>query len=117
MANIKKDVKTNPAGEKDKFSIVGTDINNIIEKERFEMKAAEKGVCVEVLSTELTENMSIKAYEDTVVDFENRRQQPQFNEKLISFEERKQQIEAKKKTISIEEHKKKKQNNDERDIG
>lgn len=117
MANIKKDVKTNPAGEKDKFSIVGTDINNIIEKERFEMKAAERGVCVEVLSTELTENMSIKAGNDTEIDFELRRQQPQFNEKLISFEERKQQIEAKKKTISIEEYKKKKQNNADIEIG
>ena len=52
-----------------------------------------------------------------VVDFENRRQQPQFNEKLISFEERKQQIEAKKKTISIEEYKKKKQNNADIEIG
>lgn len=117
MANIKKDVKTNPAGEKDKFSIVGTDINNIIEKERFEMKAAEKGVRIEVLSTELTENMSIKAENDTIVDFEKRRQQPQFNEKLISFEERKQQIEAKKKTINIEEYKKRKQNNADIEIG
>ena len=101
MANIKKDVKTIPAGEKDKFSIVGTDINNIIEKEKFEMKAAERGVRVEVLSTELTENMSIKAENDTIVD----------------FEKRKQQIEAKNKTISIEEYKKKKQNNADIEIG
>lgn len=117
MANKSKDVKTRPAGINDNFIVEGVDFYNIIEKEKFEMKAAQKGVKIEDLSTELTENMSVKAIDDTIVDFEKRRQQPQFNERLINFEERKQKIEAKNKTTDLEEYKSKKQQNRERDIG
>lgn len=107
MANISKDVKTKPAGNDDNFIVGGIDFCNIIEKEKFEMKAAQKGVKIEVLSidSKSTENISISAYDDTVVDFEKRKQQPQFNEKLVNFENKKREIEAKK------------QNNRDRDIG
>lgn len=102
MANKSKDVKSRPAGNSDKFSIRGVDFSNIIEKEKFEMKAAQKGVKIEVLSTELTENMTIKAQNDTEKDFEARRKQPQFNPKLINFEKREKQIKAKKQSADID---------------
>lgn len=63
MANKSKVIKFKPAGKNDNFIIVGTDINTIIEKEKFELKASEKGVKIEVLSLELTEGLSIKAYD------------------------------------------------------
>ena len=69
---------------------MGTDINNIVEKEKFVMKASEKGVRMEVLSTELTENMVIKA--------EN-------NENVINFTDRKSKMEAKKKVVDFESKK------------
>lgn len=64
-------VKFRPAGKDDTFTIVGTDINNIVERERFVMKASQKGVKMEVLSTELTENMVIKA--ENIVNFADRK--------------------------------------------
>ncbi len=65
-------VKFRPAGKDDTFTIVGTDINNIVEKERFVMKASQKGVKMEALSTELTENMVIKA-ENNIVSLADRK--------------------------------------------
>lgn len=82
MANKSKDVKTKPTGKDDCFIINGVDFNNIIEKEKFKMKASQKGVKIEVLSTELTENMTIKAQDDTIIDFEKRKEQLKFNKKL-----------------------------------
>lgn len=113
MANKSKDVKTTPMGINDNFIINGVDFSNIIEKEKFEMKAAQKGVKIEVLSTELTEDMTIKAQDDTAVDFEKRRQQPQNNPKLIEFEKKNKQIEAKRKITNIEEYKSMKENEEQ----
>ena len=69
---------------------MGTDINNIVEKEKFVMKASEKGGRMEVLSTELSENMVIKA---------------ESNENIINFTDRKSKIEAKKKVVDFESKK------------
>lgn len=85
-----KIIKFRPVGKNDTFTIVGTDINNIVEKEKFVMKASEKGVRMEVLSTELTENMVIKA---------------ESNENIINFTDRKSKIEAKKKVVDFESKK------------
>ena len=85
MAIKSKDVKTSPAGNNDKISVNGIEFSNIIEKDKFEMKAAQKGVKIEVLSTELTENMTIKAVDDTVIDFETRKQQLKNNPKLAKY--------------------------------
>ena len=85
-----KIIKYRPAGKNDTFTIVGTHINNTVEKEKFVMKASEKGVRMEVLSTELTENMVIKA--------EN-------NENVINFTDRKSKMEAKKKVVDFESKK------------
>lgn len=85
-----KIIKFRPAGKNDTFTIVGTDINNIVEKEKFVMKASEKGVRMEVLSTELSENMVIKA---------------ESNENIINFTDRKSKIEAKKKVVDFESKK------------
>ena len=85
MANKSKDVKTSPAGNNDKFSVNGIAFSNIIEKEKIEMKAAQKSVKIEVLSTELTENMTIKAMDDTAIDFEMRKQQLENNPKFEKY--------------------------------
>lgn len=106
MANKSKVVKFRPAGKNDNFKVVGTDINTIIEKEKFELKVAEKGV--EILSTDLTENLSIKAYNNEPV---------QNKPKTVNFEAKKSQIEARKKTTNIEEYKKSKQKDSGREIG
>ncbi len=103
MANKSKDVKTVPTGINDNFIINGVDFSNIIEKEKFEMKAAQKGVKIEVLSTELTEDMTIKALDDTIVDFEKRRQQLQYNPKLVEFEKRNKKAGSKRNISDIEE--------------
>ena len=96
MANKSKDVKMSPAGENDKISFRGLEFSNVIEKEKFETKTSRKGVKIEILSTELTENMTIKAQNDTEKDLEARRKQPQFNPKLISFEKKAKQIKEKR---------------------
>ena len=85
MANKSKDVKSSPAGKNAKISVNGMEFSNIIEKEKFEMKAAQKGVKIEFLSTELTENITIKAIDDTVIDFETRKQQLKYNPKLAKY--------------------------------
>ncbi len=73
MAKKQNDiVKFRPAGKDDTFTIVGTDINNIVERERYVMKTSQKGVKMEALSTELTENMIIKA-EDNIVNSVDRK--------------------------------------------
>lgn len=93
MANKSKDVKITPMGINDNFIINGVDFNNIIEKEKFEMKAAQKGVKIEVLSTELAENMTIKAQDNTVVDFEKRKQQLKNNPKFAKYLKENKQLE------------------------
>ena len=108
MANKSNVVKFRPAGNKDNFIVVGTDINTIIEKEKFELKASEKGVRIEALSTELKENLSIKAYDNEVV---------QSKTDIINLESRKAQKEAKRKTTDINEYKKNKQKDSSREIG
>lgn len=85
MANKSKAVKFNPAGKADNFKIVATDINNIIENERFEMKVATKGVQVEPLSIELEEGVSIKAYDDTLIDFVSRKNEIIAKDKIVKF--------------------------------
>lgn len=60
MANKTKDVKNRPAGVNDNFEIAVMDINNIVENNKYVLKA--KGQKVQALSTELEEGMSIKAY-------------------------------------------------------
>ncbi len=106
MANKSKVVKFRPAGKNDNFKVVGTDINTIIEKEKFELKASKKGV--EILSTEITENLSIKAYDNELV---------QNKTKTVNFEDKKSQIEARKKTTDINEYKKSRQKDSGREIG
>lgn len=64
MANKSKVVKFRPAGKDDNFIVVGTDINTIIEKEKFVLKASEKGVKIEILSTDLDKGVSMKAYDN-----------------------------------------------------
>ena len=55
--------KYRPAGENDNFVILGMDINNIFNKDKkIELKTSKQGVKVEALSTELSENVTIKAY-------------------------------------------------------
>ena len=61
MANIKKDVKTRPAGINDNFEIAVMDINNVVEKNKIVLKA--NGVKIPNLSTDLQQRMSIKAYD------------------------------------------------------
>lgn len=99
-----KVVKFSPAGKNDEFIIVGTDINTIIEKEKFELKAAEKGIRIEALSTALEKDLSIKAYDGG-------------NPNTVNFDTKKAQIEAKKKTTDINEYKKSKQKDEGREIG
>ena len=65
---IEKDMKgkVRPAGKNDNFTIVGMDINNVFNKDKkLELKTSKKGVKVEALSTELSENVTIKAYDGT----------------------------------------------------
>lgn len=99
MANKSKVVKFRPAGKNDNIKVVGTDINTIVEMEKFVLKAAEKGI--EILSTDLTEELSIKAYNGEPV---------QNKTKTANFE-------AKKKTTNIDEYKKSKQKDSGREIG
>ena len=61
MANIKKDVKTSPAGINDNFEIAVMDINHVVENKKTVLKA--NGVKIPNLSTDLQQGMSIKAYE------------------------------------------------------
>ena len=99
MASKSKVVKFRPAGKNDDFKVVGTDINTIIEKEKFELKASKKGI--EILSTEITENLSIKAYDNAIAQNET---------KNVN-------IEAKKKTTDINEYNRRKQKDTGREIG
>lgn len=99
MASKSKVVKFRPAGKNDDFKVVGTDINTIIEKEKFELKASKKGI--EILSTEITENLSIKAYDNAIA---------QNKTKNVN-------IEAKKKTTDINEYNRRKQKDTGREIG
>ncbi len=108
MASKSKVVKFRPAGKNDNFIVVGTDVNTIIEKEKFELKAAEKGVRIEALSTELTQDLSIKAYDNEIV---------QAKADIINLDSRKAQKEAKKKTTDINEYKRSKQKDSGREIG
>ena len=62
MANKTKDVKSRPAGIDDNFEIVGMNINHIVENKKYVLKAKGKRV-QSLLSTELEEGMSIKAYD------------------------------------------------------
>ena len=57
-----KDVKSKPAGKDDNFQFVAIDINNIIENDKFVLKA-NGSVKRSDLSTELEQGMSIKAYD------------------------------------------------------
>ena len=57
-----KDVKIKPAGKDDNFQFVAIDINNIIENDKFVLKA-NGSVKRSDLSTELEQGMSIKAYD------------------------------------------------------
>ena len=85
-------VKFRPAGKNDTFIIVGTDINNIVEKEQFVMKASEKGVKMEVLSTELTEDMVIRAENtENVINFTDRKSKMEAKKKIVNFESKKAQ--------------------------
>lgn len=61
MANIKKDVKTSPAGINDNFEIAVMDINHVVENKKTVLKA--NGVKIPNLSTDLQQGMSIKAYD------------------------------------------------------
>ena len=61
MANISKDVKTNPAGINDNFEIAVMDINHVVENKKTVLKA--NGVKIPNLSTDLQQGMSIKAYD------------------------------------------------------
>ena len=61
MANISKDVKTNPAGINDDFIITVMDINNVVEKNKPVIKA--RGAKISNLSTDLQQGMTIKAYD------------------------------------------------------
>ena len=61
MANKSNDVKKNPAGINDNIEIAVMDINNVVENNKFVLKA-NNGVKIP-LSTELTQGMSIKAYD------------------------------------------------------
>lgn len=101
-----KVVKFSPAGKDENIKVVGMDINTIIEKEKFVLKAAERGV--EILSTDLTENLSIKAHDGYPV---------QNNSNTVNFEAKKAQIESRKKTTDINEYKKSKQKDEGREIG
>ena len=63
MADKSKDVKSNPAGLNDDIEVVATDINSIIEKGKDTLKTGN-GVTVRTAkSTDLSEGMSIKAYD------------------------------------------------------
>ena len=62
MANKAKDVKVRPAGINDNFEIVAMDINNIVENKKNKLNA-NNSVRVSGLSTELSEGMTIRAYE------------------------------------------------------
>lgn len=117
MASKSKVVKFRPAGKNDNFIIVGTDINTIIEKEKFELKAAKKGV--EILSTEITEKLSIKVYDNEPVQAKvNTAKSKNKNADIVEFKDKKQKIETRNKTTDINEHKRAKQQKDEdRDIG
>lgn len=62
MANKAKDVKSKPAGINDEIDIAVMDINNIIEKGKFKLRA-NGSKRVSALSNELSIGMSIKAYD------------------------------------------------------
>ena len=62
MANIKKDVKTSPAGINDNFEIAVMDINNVVESKIVVLKV-NGSAKISDLSTELQQGMSIKAYD------------------------------------------------------
>ena len=72
------------------YGKVGTDINNIVENEKVIMKTSKEGFRRNVLSTELSEDMVIKA---------------ESNENIINFTDRKSKIEAKKKVVDFESKK------------
>ena len=60
MANIKKDVKTRPAGINDNFEIAVMDINHVVENKKTVLKA--NGVKIPDLSTDLQQGVTIKVY-------------------------------------------------------
>ena len=93
MATISKDVKTTPAGENDNFKIVGVDINNIIEFDKYVLKTGRRVVEREDLSTDLQEGMSLKveSNKDVIVIFEERKNNK--NAEVINFEESKMEKE------------------------
>ncbi len=114
MANKSKIIKfmegrerviSHPAGKDDKCTAVGMDVNVVIEKERYELKAAEKGVEVEIfLSTELKEGSTLKAYDGGKPN-------------IVDFDSKRDKIEARNKTTNVEEYKKSKQKSSDREIG
>ena len=61
MAEQKEAVKRRPAGINDNFTIVGADINNIVEKGQYKLNAIPAPK-VEVLSIDLKEGSTIKVY-------------------------------------------------------
>ena len=61
MANIAKDVKSRPAGINDNFEIAVMDINNVVENNKFVLKA-NGGMKIPDLSTELTMNDEFEYY-------------------------------------------------------
>ena len=64
MANKSKDVKSRPAGINDNFDVVAADINNVVDKnsERMTLEST-RSARIPVLSTQLQEGISIKAYD------------------------------------------------------
>ena len=104
MANKSKVVKFKPAGKDDKFTIVGTDINTIVEKEKFELKSSEKGVKIVDLSIHLDKGSTLKAYDGGKPN-------------IVDFDSKRDKIEARNKTTNIEEYKKSKQKSSDREIG
>ena len=62
MANKSNDGMSKPAGINDNIEIAVMDINNVVENNKFVLKA-NGGMKIPDLSTELAEGMSIKAYD------------------------------------------------------
>ena len=62
MANKSNDGKCKPAGINDNIEIAVMDINNVVENNKYVLKA-NNGVKIPDLSTELIQGMTIKAYD------------------------------------------------------
>ena len=105
MANKSKVVKFKPAGKDDDFAIfTGFDLTAVPENEKFELKTAKKGVERGILSTELKEGSTLKAYDGGKPN-------------IVDFDSKRDKIEARNKTTNIEEYKKSKQKSSDREIG